>query len=189
MAKKKKEKSEKDEAEKTEEQGSDEQLEPASDLSDLSASVEIQREDGTIEKAEPELLETTAEPFEMPLPTFPFLDLDPRRPLKIPFEFIDEKIEAPEALNPGDLAVDSRGNLYIARGHKVIKIDALGGNPVTIAGGDEPGYSGDGGPAENALLNAPCSIAISGDRIFILDSGNAVIRVIHQGIITTHTTL
>ena len=52
----------------------------------------------------------------------------------------------------------------------------------TFAGNGSPGYSGDGGPAVNAMLNAPENICI--DRkgyAYVVDLGNAVIRRIDIG--------
>lgn len=60
---------------------------------------------------------------------------------------------------------------------------AQGGDPEiqTLAGSGEAGYSGDGGPALEALLNNPFGVIVSpdGDIIFC-DTGNHVIRVISR---------
>jgi hypothetical protein len=58
----------------------------------------------------------------------------------------------------------------------------------TVAGSDTHGYSGDGGPVKNALLNDPENVYIDKKRnIFITDFGNQVIREVdaHSGIIHT----
>ena len=97
----------------------------------------------------------------------------------------EEELEA-IAQPIGDIAIDSRGNVYIAIPHKILRIDPRGGEPIIIAGGDDPGYLGDGGHSEAALLDCPCSLAIRDDKIFILDSGNKALRAIDRnGIITT----
>jgi hypothetical protein len=58
--------------------------------------------------------------------------------------------------NPEGLAVDKAGNVYVvdADNNRIRKID-VGGIITTIAGTGQPGYSGDGGPALNAMLGAP----------------------------------
>src|ERR1700674_1882355 len=58
------------------------------------------------------------------------------------------------------LAGDSAGNLYIAeaQGHRVRQVSPAG-VIRTIAGTGQPGFSGDGGPASAAQLNAPYGLA------------------------------
>jgi hypothetical protein len=92
---------------------------------------------------------------------------------------------------PGELAqieVDSAGNVLIAEenGHRVWKIDPSG-NLAAFAGTGQPGFSGDGGPADKAQLNGPWSLAIDGeDNVFIGDYENSrVRRVDPDGAITT----
>lgn len=58
----------------------------------------------------------------------------------------------------------------------------------TVAGSDTHGYSGDGGPIQNALLNDPENVYVDKrGNIFISDLGNQVIREVdaHTGIIHT----
>jgi uncharacterized protein (TIGR03437 family) len=53
------------------------------------------------------------------------------------------------------------------------------GTKTSIAGVGPRGYSGDGGPASNAAMNAPAGIALDGaGNIYVADSGNDVIRVL-----------
>jgi hypothetical protein len=92
---------------------------------------------------------------------------------------------------PGELAqieVDSAGNVLIAEenGHRIWKIDPSG-NLAAFAGTGQPGFSGDGGPADKAQLNGPFSLAIDGeDNVFIGDYDNSrVRRVDPDGAITT----
>ena len=42
-----------------------------------------------------------------------------------------------------------------------------------------PGETGDGGPAAAALLKRPYGIELSGDTLFIADTGNQRIRAVH----------
>ena len=73
-----------------------------------------------------------------------------------------------------------RGNLFVVdmQNHAVRKIDVKTGVITTVAGTGQPGYSGDGGPAEKAQLKQPHSIQFSpdGKHLYICDIGNHVIR-------------
>ena len=90
--------------------------------------------------------------------------------------------------NPGGMALDSSGNLYIADSdhHRIRKVDTSG-IITTFAGAGERGYSGDGGPAVSAKLAWPRGVAVDGaGNLYIADAGNhRVRRVNSQGIITT----
>ena len=77
--------------------------------------------------------------------------------------------------HPFGIEVDGKGNLYIAdsRNNRVRKVDAASGTISTIAGAGNWGYSGDGGPATEAILNEPHGVAIDGDgNVFIADTDN-----------------
>jgi HYDIN/CFA65/VesB-like, Ig-like domain/NHL repeat len=87
------------------------------------------------------------------------------------------------------VAVDSKGNVYVAdQGEHVVR-KISGGIITTIAGvGGIEGYSGDGGPAANALLNQPEAITVDNSgNVFIADTNNCRIREINAttGMITT----
>jgi len=76
------------------------------------------------------------------------------------------------------IAFDSAGNLYIPEygGNRVRKVSP-NGTITTVVGTGITGYSGDGGPASKASLNAPKAVvADSSGNIFIADTGNARIR-------------
>lgn len=78
------------------------------------------------------------------------------------------------------LAIDAQDNLYATefRGSMVLKI-APDGTAVMLAGTNDPGYSGDGGPASAAQLNGPSGVALDkAGNIFIADTGNHRIRKI-----------
>jgi len=80
---------------------------------------------------------------------------------------------------PGGIAVDPYGNLLIAdTGNNRIREVSLG-VIATVAGTELPGFSGDGGFAASAQLNAPVGVALdsTGD-LFIADGGNSRIRVV-----------
>jgi RHS repeat-associated protein len=89
----------------------------------------------------------------------------------------------------GGIAVDNNGNIYFSDTGNfcVRKIDA-NGIINTIAGTPgSAGFSGDGGPADQALLNSPKGVAVDDmGNLYIADSANACIRKIDaNGIITT----
>lgn len=92
-----------------------------------------------------------------------------------------------QLLDPGGVAVDSSGNLYIAdTGNHVIRMVSTSGTISTIAGTNTGGYAGDGGPAISAELDFPGSVAVDGaGNIYIADSANNVIREIIGGNIST----
>ncbi len=71
--------------------------------------------------------------------------------------------------------------LYVADtdNNRIRKIDMATGMVTTIAGTGEAGFSGDGGPATAAKLNAPTDLVFTHDNeIFFADSKNHAIRKI-----------
>lgn len=88
------------------------------------------------------------------------------------------------SLSASSLAVDMSGNVFIADAstfnggnNRIRRVDAATGIIATYAGTGVQGYTGDGGNATLADLNTPLSIAIDpANNLFILDSGNSVIR-------------
>ena len=89
---------------------------------------------------------------------------------------------------PGDVAVDSAGNLYISdSGNGTIRKVSTAGIITTIAGTGTPGYNGDNIPATTAQVS-PHGIAFdSAGDLYIADGGNSRIRKItfSTGLITT----
>ena len=90
---------------------------------------------------------------------------------------------------PQGLALAPDGSLYIAdNGNSNIRRIGPDGTITTIAGSaDNPGFSGDGGPATAAKLNGPQWLALApDDSLYIADTNNHCIRRIGPDeIITT----
>jgi NHL repeat len=91
--------------------------------------------------------------------------------------------------NPYTVAEDAAGDVYVAdtANNRVREISAKTGLVSTVAGTGAAGWSGDGGSATGATLNAPSAIAIdSKGNLWIADTGNVVIREVNTaGVITT----
>jgi sugar lactone lactonase YvrE len=80
---------------------------------------------------------------------------------------------------PHEIQFDPAGNLYIAErdNHAIRKVDAKTGLISTLAGTGAPGFFGDGGPASQARLRQPHSIALdSTGGLLICDVGNHRVR-------------
>jgi len=80
--------------------------------------------------------------------------------------------------NPHDVAIGVDGSLYIADyGNSRIRRVGVDGVISTVAGNGVFGFSGDGGPATQARLKTPTSIALGADgSLYIADYGNNRIR-------------
>jgi len=88
----------------------------------------------------------------------------------------------------GGAVRDSEGNLYVAevQNHIIRKVDPSG-TVRAFAGRGVPGHDGDGGPALDASLYMPGSMAIGPDGSLFLTDGQAgrVRKIDRSGIITT----
>ncbi|MEW6239069.1 MAG: hypothetical protein AB1656_27115 [Candidatus Omnitrophota bacterium] len=87
----------------------------------------------------------------------------------------------PNFKKPRGLAVLNDIFLYIAGDDNFIRRYALFENNIEgVAGTGEVGFSGDGGAAQDAILNAPAGVAVdSYQNLYVADSGNHVIRRIN----------
>lgn len=86
---------------------------------------------------------------------------------------------------PRRVALDSAGNVYFSSANSVYKMS--GTTLSLVAGNSRPGFSGDGGAATNAQLNAPQGIAVDkSGNIYISDTNNNRVRIVTpNGIINT----
>ena len=86
--------------------------------------------------------------------------------------------------NPAGVAIDSAGNLYIAdsASNSVRKVSANGVITTAAGGQGAGGFSGDGGPATQALLSYPSGIAVDKTgNLYIMDLGNNRVRMVDAG--------
>jgi sugar lactone lactonase YvrE len=103
----------------------------------------------------------------------------------------DGQLATTASLNgPAGLVVDSSGNLYIEDNNNEVirKVDNTTLTITTVVGKPFGGFGGDGGPANEALLQDPQGLAIDVQgNLYIADSGNSRIREVSAvtGIITT----
>ena len=82
--------------------------------------------------------------------------------------------------SPYGIWVDAKGNLDVADlGNQVVRQITPAGVINTIAGSNQFGYSGDGGPATAAELNQPFSVATDATgNLYISDKGNNRVRIV-----------
>lgn len=87
------------------------------------------------------------------------------------------------------IAVGADGSLFIAgsSNHQRVRCVGPDGLITTVAGNGSQGFSGDGGPATDAMLDDPAGVAVGADgSLYIADRGNNRIRrVSPDGIIST----
>lgn len=90
----------------------------------------------------------------------------------------------------GAVAIGPDGALYIAdtENHRIRKLDLVNDVVTTVAGNGTAGFGGDGGPAVDAQLDYPRSVAFDADGLlWIADTDNHVLRTVDlaTGVITT----
>jgi DNA-binding beta-propeller fold protein YncE len=87
--------------------------------------------------------------------------------------------KAAELSAPHEVRFDTQGNIYVAErdSHVVRYIEMKSGTISTAAGTGTRGYAGDGGPADQAQLAQPHSIALDkSDNVYICDIMNNRVR-------------
>src|SRR4051812_11471915 len=87
---------------------------------------------------------------------------------------------------PRRVTTDAGGNVYFSASNSVFRL-ATNGTLTLVAGNSRAGFSGDGGPAVNAQLNAPQGLAVdAAGNLYIADSQNNRIRLVtRDGVIQT----
>ncbi len=89
-------------------------------------------------------------------------------------------------IRPVDVAVDSAGDLYISELQRVRSVAATTGVISTVAGDGTFGFSGDGGSATAAMLDAPLGLAVLNGNVFVADQANQRVREVSAaGVIST----
>ena len=89
---------------------------------------------------------------------------------------------------PNNIAIDRHNNLFISdHTNRIRKVDAITGIITTIGGNGTMGFSGDGGPATAASINAPEGIAFDsiGNLYFGDYSNHRVRKIDTAGVIST----
>jgi sugar lactone lactonase YvrE len=88
------------------------------------------------------------------------------------------------------VTVDSSGNIYIADGDRIRKVDDNGIITTVAGGGLPPDFLGDGGPATSAFLDNVQGVAVdSAGNLYIAETSGVIndnrVRKVSAGIITT----
>jgi uncharacterized protein (TIGR03437 family) len=87
-----------------------------------------------------------------------------------------------ELNNPFGIALDSKGNLYIADQDNFRVRQVTGGTISTVAGNGTSGYTGDAAAATSAELGRVSGLALdSSGNLYIADPDNYVIRKVSSG--------
>jgi sugar lactone lactonase YvrE len=87
-----------------------------------------------------------------------------------------ERASIAEVREPIDVAVGPNGHVYAVSANRIVRISA--GAVTTVAGTGERAFSGDGGPATQATLNAPDSLAFDGaGNLYVAEYENRVRRL------------
>lgn len=87
----------------------------------------------------------------------------------------------PDQMNqPAGVAVDAAGDIFMTDtfNHRLLELTASG-SMIEIAGTGTAGFSGDNGPASNALINLPTGVVVGSDgSVYFSDYNNGRLRIL-----------
>ena len=87
---------------------------------------------------------------------------------------------------PIGVAVDRAGDIYFTDANRVLVVDRATQQLEVVAGTGSSGFSGDGGPGPQAMLNGPSGVAVAPNGDVYVEDGNRVRKVsAADGIIST----
>jgi streptogramin lyase len=90
--------------------------------------------------------------------------------------FISTPLNGPRALD-----FDNQGNLWLAlrEGNAILKLDLAAGTVHHAAGTGKKGFTGDGGPVQEATLSGPKGLSVAPNaNVYLADTENHAIRMI-----------
>jgi streptogramin lyase len=99
-------------------------------------------------------------------------------------------LETGELANPYGMAIGPDGALYVCDigKHRIRRIDLKSGRAETVAGRDgQKGFSGEGGPAREAVLDEPYEVRFDREgNLYFVDMPNAVVERVDRksGVLT-----
>ncbi|HWF16628.1 MAG TPA: hypothetical protein VG244_10645 [Acidimicrobiales bacterium] len=87
---------------------------------------------------------------------------------------------------PIGVAVDRAGDIYFSDGSRVLEVDRATQQLLVVAGTGAAGFSGDGGPGQQATLSGPSGVAVAPNGDVYFEDGNRIRKVsAAHGVIST----
>jgi sugar lactone lactonase YvrE len=87
---------------------------------------------------------------------------------------------------PWGIAVDSKGNVYVAdQLNRRVRRISPDGRMSTVTGDGTEGYSGDGGPARDAKISIPQTLAVDANDNLYVSEHSRIRKISVDGLITT----
>jgi hypothetical protein len=101
---------------------------------------------------------------------------------------LDHDIFGQLVVNPGGLAQDQAGDIFVFDGRQVVEVSPTGHRTV-IAGTGDCVSNGDGGPATNANFATPSGLAFTQDGLLVADYNNQAAPAGNVRLIATDQTI